>query len=195
MKENKEEKIIIRGAKKKVSEHFGNIILQPEENDMDINNKLVIDSIDNLLTTTKQKNRMKKLQKEDNFNMNQNILENIQSYSNNKKEKLEKELKFKTLSEYDFKQAKSEKDKDFFPPKKKVVGPKQKKKIVTFENKNIPIPTEGNKLISDKRKEMKLAKKKDTMSAKSSRKRSKTRSKTRSKRRKKRKKRRSKRRS
>ena len=91
-----------------------------------------------------------------------------------KKEKLEKEFKFKTLSEYDFKQAKSEKDKDFFPPKKKVVGPKQKKKIVTFENKNIPIPTiptEGNKLISDKRKEMKLAKKKDTMSAKSSRKR------------------------
>ena len=91
-----------------------------------------------------------------------------------KKEKLEKELKFKTLSEYDFKQAKSEKDKDFFPPKKKVVGPKQKKKIVTFENKNIPIPTiptEGNKLISDKRKEMKLAKNKDTMSAKSSRKR------------------------
>ena len=93
MKENKEEKIIIRGIKKKVSEHFGNIILQPEENEMDINNKLVIDSIDNLLTTTKQINRMKKLQKEDNFNMNQNILENIQSYSNNKKAKPNKLIK------------------------------------------------------------------------------------------------------
>jgi hypothetical protein len=93
MKENKEEKIIIRGAKKKVSEHFGNIILQPEENDMDINNKLVIDSIDNLLTTTKQINRMKKLQKEDDFNMNQNILENIKSYSNNKKAKPSKLIK------------------------------------------------------------------------------------------------------